>query len=211
MSLVSDEDILGFFNMEVDGEEVSLITSLRDAAEQWVTDYTHRVFPVTSYVDELYDGNDDHYLVLKQYPIISIDDTIGVQFQSQQFIVPTDGIYGDVLSGETLQLDSTNTSIIHLKKDYGMIYYVNKWPHGIDNITISYTAGYTDVPNDVLLAIKLWVKFLYQKVNEESIGLKDWSVGDVRQNYEINDMPKEVSMILGHYKKIFAYGGGRGR
>lgn len=89
--------------------------------------------------------------------------------------------------------------------DNGEIYMLDGWPSGHRNIFVKYTAGYsaTTMPDDLKLAIKIICKHVYQKRNEDSFGVKDYSVGDIRTSYESGDIPKEAIDILSKYRRIF--------
>ena len=83
----------------------------------------------------------------------------------------------------------------------GMIYYPSKFPTGHGNVIVDYVAGYSsdDMPDDLQLAIKVMIKHMYQKRDEESFSASSFKTGD----YSVNllDMPAEVKEILSKYKR----------
>jgi len=107
--------------------------------------------------------------------------------------------------GETwayLEMPDKPLSDFKLYPDRGEIYYSGGFPEGHKNIIVDYTAGYTSstMPNDLNLAVKIAVKFLYQKREEESFGLKDYSLGFVKQSFA-DILPSEVLNILDRYRR----------
>jgi hypothetical protein len=75
---------------------------------------------------------------------------------------------------------------------------------GFRNIIVDYTAGYSTalMPEDLKLAIKLLVKFLYQKRDEDSFGVRRYDIYDIGFSFEDGVMPKEVLAILRRYKRV---------
>ena len=86
----------------------------------------------------------------------------------------------------------------------GEIYKYGGWPEGYRNIFVKYTAGYSasTMPEDLKLAIKIICKYTYQRRNEESFGVQDYSAGDVRVAMESGSIPKEAIDILNRHRRI---------
>jgi len=83
------------------------------------------------------------------------------------------------------------------------IYYTSGFYKGHGNIRMTYYAGYSadKMPSDLQLAIKIIVKHTYQKMQEETHGVKNYKTGDMTVTYEDGDIPKEAEMILEKYMK----------
>ena len=86
----------------------------------------------------------------------------------------------------------------------GEIYKYGGWPEGYRNVFVKYTAGYsaTTMPKDLQLAINIIVKSIYQKRNDDSYGVQDYSAGDVRVAMESGNIPKEAIDILNRHRRI---------
>lgn len=84
------------------------------------------------------------------------------------------------------------------------IYYNAGFSEGHGNIRFTYYAGYSssNMPDDLKLAIKIIVKYIYQKQQEEIFGTKEYWVGDVKVKCEDGDIPKEAEAILLKYRKM---------
>ena len=87
----------------------------------------------------------------------------------------------------------------------GQIYAIGGWPCGYRNIYVDYTAGYTssNMPKDLQLAVKILVKYLYEKINESTFGIDQYRVGigSTLSFFEKGDIPKEAANILFGYKR----------
>jgi len=86
--------------------------------------------------------------------------------------------------------------------DEGTIIFNRNIPQGSQNVFVDYTAGYssTTMPDDLKLAVKILTKSLYQRLNEETFGAEDFSLGDSSAKME-KVMPSEVRAIINRYKR----------
>ena len=75
------------------------------------------------------------------------------------------------------------------------------FPVGFQNIFVSYTAGYTTIPTDLQMAVKILVQYIYSKVQEDNLGNEYYSLGDVKKALT-NEFPIEVKKILMSYKRF---------
>ena len=84
----------------------------------------------------------------------------------------------------------------------GYIYKAGGFPSGHRNIRTDYTAGYAaaDMPSQLELACLMLVKFLYQKREESTFGVKQYSIGSIRAILEA-EMPGEVRLILDKFAR----------
>lgn len=72
---------------------------------------------------------------------------------------------------------------------------VTGFPRGTRNIFVDYSAGYSTIPEDLKLAIKIIVKYIYQRRDEEAFGAKSQSAGGVSFTNE-GEIPWEAKQIL---------------
>ena len=77
------------------------------------------------------------------------------------------------------------------------------FPVGIRNIFVDYVAGYAtaDMPTDIQLAVKILVKYMYQRVKEESLGFSSYRLGDISETFEKEGIPIQVELILNNYRR----------
>lgn len=113
-------------------------------------------------------------------------------------------MYGkNAIDSNWVYLDMPNEAIddFEVFPARGELFRLNGWTVGNRNIFVKYTAGLTTIPDDLQLAVKIITKYFYQKRNEESYGVKDYAIGDIRIAAEAGDFPKEVFALLSQYKR----------
>lgn len=98
-----------------------------------------------------------------------------------------------------LLIPDTGEDDFELYDNEGVIYLPGGFPLGHNNVFVDYTGGYTTIPDDLQLAIKIWTKHVYQKRDEESFSVSAFKTGDYSAS--LLDMPKEVQNILARYKR----------
>ncbi len=84
----------------------------------------------------------------------------------------------------------------------GVIYLGSGFSVGSNNFYIDYTAGYATIPEDLKLAIKIIVKYVWQRRDEESFGMKKYSIDGMTVDFE-DEIPSQAKMILDNkYRRI---------
>lgn len=120
-------------------------------------------------------------------------------------LLPTYGAFcGNIANCQSyayLEMPDEPLTDFKVYPDKGMVYYSGGFSGGHDNVIIDYTAGYATLPTDLQLAVKILVKNIYQKREEETFGLEQGSLGYVKKVFE-KDIPKEAKEILSRYRKI---------
>jgi len=97
--------------------------------------------------------------------------------------------------------DPVNEFRVYKKR--GELYYASGFSEGERNIVVSYVAGYSssDMPEDLKLAVKMLVKVIYDRRDQEIFGVSGYSLGSIKTTLE-KEMPSEAREILSRYKKI---------
>ena len=72
---------------------------------------------------------------------------------------------------------------------------------GFQNILVQYTAGYSTIPDDLQLAVKIITKNVYQKRQDEIFGIKSYSTGGIKVEIKEGDIPSEAKKILNFYRR----------
>jgi hypothetical protein len=67
----------------------------------------------------------------------------------------------------------------------GQIYFPNGWPRGVNNVWVSYTAGYsaTTMPHPLKMGVLAGCSALYQRGEEDGFGVSGFSEGALRVKY----------------------------
>ncbi len=141
MTLCNIEDIYTYLratdsNPSVLSTDEKLYEFLINAISDKIKKICDRDLEAATYT-EYYDGKGTNYLLLKQWPISQVSSIYSRSVGS---------------GGETL-IDS---SYYDINYDNGEIYYVGNFSTGLfsqgsRNYKVSYTAGYTDIPDDLKL------------------------------------------------------------
>ena len=130
------------------------------------------------------------------------------------WVATVSGDYGDYLSSEIIsfygkscldndiayvEIPSESLTDFIIDTDTGEIKH--NFPVGFQNIFVNYTAGYSTIPTDLQMAVKILVQYIYNKVEEDNLGNEYYSLGDVKKALT-NEFPIEVQKILMSYKRF---------
>ena len=85
--------------------------------------------------------------------------------------------------------------------DRGIINLSYEFPLGYKNIYVKYVA-YGSIDESLKLATLMLVKYLYQKRQEESSGMKSYRIGDVSASFNSIGMPVECKLIFDKFKRM---------
>jgi len=159
----------------------SLFEQLIDEATLFIETYCNRVISKTTHTDVLFDGDDyDSTLYIKNFPITEIDT---IEYNNGTFATPDWTAY------------TTDQYEYNLAE--GIIYFDVDLPSGKQNVRITYTGGFTTVPQDIEMACNKLVARYYNKrksegVSAETAGITNLTWDDV--------LTKEITSVLNRYK-----------
>lgn len=100
-----------------------------------------------------------------------------------------------------LEIPDEPDSAFEVLPDSGIIHRPGGFPRGHRNIRTDYKAGYATLPEDLKLGVKMLVKMIYDRRNQELFGVEQFSLGYIR-SVLTKEMPNEVREILSRYKKM---------
>ena len=149
MSLVETDKYEQYCQFTAGDAPIDFYTQI-NAVEQRVKEFLNRDLESTTYTEELYDGNGKNKLVLRQFPITVVTS-----------IKRYDGIVSSAESWYTLVALTDYDRLIIPKESYSIILDNGSFAMGIQNYKITYTAGYSTMPEDIQLACKELVKAIY--------------------------------------------------
>jgi len=189
--------------------EDDLLNHFINFASDRIETYCGRKFKKQQYSGEKHSGQGRQFLVLKNYPIVSIDE------------IKVDG-----------NVINTTTSDFFLDAEAGMLHNINGWVGGIVNtawldvevnsqaqrfnIEAKYTAGYVlpqdeagqivrTLPRDLEEACILLVKEAYLADKNQNLGIKQEVIGGYSVTYQDtsvkNSFPIQVLDILNSYRR----------
>lgn len=160
------------------------------AYSQLIADWCSRTFVATNF-NEVYDGHDSRRLMLRNYPINSVS-SLSINGRAL-CAVTTICDPGYKFSGRSVDLFG------------GMMFC-----RGLENIAISYNAGFVAIPADLQMACLDWMKAGYLSRQRDS-GLAAQQAGDHAEKYlpggavtilgtETAPMPASVYAVLSQYR-----------
>ncbi len=174
--------------VEVEHQDVALVSGLVLAIDKRVKNYCGRCFNLEEDAIEYLDGDGTSELWLSDYPVEHV--VINIDFDQDQ-------VFDD---------DDENTEDYIVYPEKGLIYYRLVFPRGHRNIRVTHDKGYSDadMPEDLKWAIKMEVKNLYHRIKEDSTGLKNYAVGGMRKSFELGLSAYTISVLDENYKKMRA-------
>jgi len=99
-----------------------------------------------------------------------------------------------------IEMRDSNVSDFTANLATGELRHSGLFSSGYQNVFVNYTAGYSTIPEDLKMAVKMWVQFEYNKYKEDNLGMEYYSLGDVKKAMT-GDIPMEVKKILGSYRR----------
>ena len=150
----------------------------------------------TVYTEEVYDGTGSHYLFPKAMPV-----TIFTKLEIYEGL--------DSLGAEDWEEWTQNDEYERLViQRGGEILYISGvvFPAGIQNIRITYTAGYTvdTLPQDIQSVCKELMYLKYQGIDQKKLGTtsKSRNEGGVSSTVSFENLEDETLKKIAHYQLV---------
>ena len=170
-----------------DTSQDALLTIVKDSVEAYVKTYCGRDFLVTSYT-EYYDGDDCNVLRTYQRPIVSITSVSSdpARLFEAASLIPADDIIGD---SKSLRL--------------GFIELLTyRFLAGLKSTKVVYSAGYSTIPTDLSMAVKLIVCKQFKVISKKMFAEQVQSVGDMTITLSVDAFPKDAMKIVESYRRL---------
>lgn len=166
-------------------DDDEILTRLINTASSRIEQYCKRAFHETTYT-EYYDGDGTSKLLLKHYPIASVD----------HLYIDTDREY-DTDS----EVDSDDYVIY---SNYGLLALDGDlvFSEGEQSVKVVYKAGYDAIPEDLQTYCLMLVEWMYDTRLDGRLGVSTESDGVYRASYLHDDMPPEIKAGLANYRNI---------
>lgn len=175
-ALADVKTYLGVTTTNTDAALTALITNVSAAIEN----YCNRTFAQATYTDT-YNGNGRPSLYLREGPVTAVS------------AVTVDGVSVPAAASATASGYVFDDSMLYLRAGCP-----DRFNRGVQNVTVSYTAGYSAIPQDVNQACVEWVAFKFAK--RSRIDEKSQTLGTAQtQAYDLSDMPASVKSALSSY------------
>lgn len=157
----------------------TLLASLVSGVSAWIQEWLGRTIASGTYAETL-NGSGKAVLFLLNYPVTAVS-SVSVDGVN----IPARTAIGG--SGYTFDKDC--------------LYLAGYcFTRGIQNVQLSYTAGFAAVPADLELATKKLIGLSYKE--KDRIGVSSKGLAGEQTNYIVKDLPADVEHILQSYKRV---------
>jgi hypothetical protein len=181
-ALTNVDNVKEYLRITDSGDD-SFIGRLISAAQVQVAQYCRRQLISGTVTSEKHDGDgSSDTLQLREWPAASITT------------ITVDGV---ALSGSDYELD-TRTGQLFYKPGGGDF---SPWPEGRRNIVITYVAGYTPTPADLVLGTTVHVAWIFKRTKR--LGERQYAAGaDVSGVFMVDAIAPEVIEIFDRYRRV---------
>ena len=185
----------------------AIITGL---SQYWLTQTGRNTLnSIESYGPEFYDGPGGAILFLENWPLQSVSalsiDNVNVP-QSTAVAVPGWVVQGNnPLQRKSIALRAGGAGGLVTTVGYP-VRFVYRFNMGIQNVSVTYTAGYDGIPNDVFEAVTWQAAQAYKRREQINLESMNMGGGAGSANYVKWDWTPEVRGTLNSYKKIVISG-----
>lgn len=167
-----------------DTSQDALINALIPQASAQIENYCNRTFAQASY-SETRNGNNASSMFLRQVPIVSVASLSvdGVAIAAS----PDPQTFGYVFDEDTIYIRGCRSGA------------PTRFERGVQNVAISYSAGFSAIPADVAQAcIEL---IAWKRAKRNRIDKRSETLGQQQtQAYDLSDMPASVKSVINSYR-----------
>lgn len=184
--LSATADIKTMLGLTTSGQD-SLIAIIKANVEAWAKNYCGRDFLVSSYT-EYHDGDGSAILRVRQRPITTVTSIYSdpARLFEAASLIPASDLIGDA---ESLRLGFVE-----------LLTY--KYLRGAKSTKIAYSAGYSTIPTDLSMAVKLIVCKQYKVIDKKMFAERTQQVGDMTLTLSTDEFPKDAMTILESYRRM---------
>lgn len=176
--LTTLENVKAYGGIQDSANDESL-DRLIDVASEYVATWCSREFSAITH-SEVYDGTGNAKLVLRYYPVLSV--------QSLR------------IDGQTIPPRPAFNSNGYVVDDLKISLVGYRFTSGAQNIEVEYTAGFATVPPDLEQAAIELVLQRYRDANR--VGLNSQSLGGENATFDVNSLSKFARSVLQQYKRV---------
>lgn len=170
------------------GEDARL-TLIKDAVEAWAKRYCGRDFLVTTYT-EYQDGDDSQSVRLDQRPIISI-----TSINSDPARLFTDA---SLIPSSDFILDPKAQRLGFIE----LLTY--KFLRGFKSTKIVYQAGYSVIPTDLSMALKMIAAKQFKIISKQMFAERSQQIGDLTITLSPDEFPKDALATVRSFRRMSA-------
>jgi uncharacterized phiE125 gp8 family phage protein len=168
-----------YIGNSADNTDDALLTRLITAVSELIERSSQRVFGQATYT-ETRNGTGGRFLVLNNRPVTAVSSL--------------------TINGITIPQSTSFTVdgwVVESPWKVTLRGYSHRFDEGVQNVQITYTAGYATVPADVAQACCLMVGLFYKE--RDRMGISNKTVGGENISFTKDDMPPSVMQTVRNY------------
>lgn len=172
------------------GADPALLASLISAASAAAERYCGRLFD-SALRTEIYDGTGDRYLMLRAFPLTSVNNITVTDESGSTYTIATADLTLNLLGGEVRIKAGASTSDLSC------------FPTGYQNISVPYTGGYVIIPADVQQAVVNITEGMLS-ASDQAGDVSSEKIGDYAVTYSDGEsgLPEVAQQLLASYRDI---------
>lgn len=171
-----------YIGNSADNTDDALLTRLLDASAELLERSCNRVFASASYT-ETRDGNGQSFMVFANRPITAVSSVSVNGTAVPQSTSTASG--GWVLASQWK---------IALRGAYA-------FTEGVQNVAVTYTAGYATIPADITQACCVLTSLAYKE--RDRMGIDAKTVGGENISFSKDDIPPGVQAVINNYRNVY--------
>lgn len=161
----------------------AILTRMVTSVSNYIQSWLNRSFAVATYTD-IHNGSGTGYqLALHEYPIISVSSV--------------------TISGNIIPASPDGIQPGYMFDARGIYFNGYQLTKGLQNVRITYSAGYAVTPPEIEQACIELISLRYRE--RSRIGEVSKSIGGEVISYTQKDFPDGVKTILNNYKRVISY------
>lgn len=146
---------------------------------------TRRKLASRTYTAEVYDGTGSIALTMREYPVTAVSALSFLTCEAPE-------------TWEAQDLVTCPVQIMQPSSDV-ILSRVNGFPGGIQNVKVTYVAGYTSVPSDLKIACRQITLAIWKQKDRQITGVASQSFQGQTTVYLNEDIPSQARRLLQPY------------
>jgi hypothetical protein len=180
IALATIDDVKTYLDVKGNGDD-ELLTNLLASAATIIAQFLNRD-PMSQVYNDVYDGSGNRRQVVSFWPITAVSS------------VSIDGV---------AQVAAPSVTANGFRFDkFSVLLNFGVFCEGIQNVAISYTAGYALAPDDLKQACVDITSEIYRRRSRVGLTTQAMAGGGGSTSYSVKDLPDHVKIVLNSYKKM---------
>jgi hypothetical protein len=178
VALATVEQVKGYLTINSSADD-ALLARLVDAASGFIQQWLNRSFGPEQYTDTV-NGTGGDTLLFNNYPVTAVA--------------------GVVINGQVIPVSTSFNTPGYVWNDNSIALRGYVFVRGKMNVSLTYTAGYSNLPPEITQSCVEMVSARYRE--KDRIGLESKGLAGETTAYSQRDMPAPMRTILNNYRRV---------